>query len=93
MHLLYPFPLIFPTAYTPVDYKGGLGCDRLLVSKCPMGQIGLHGTLIEMCWRLIDVLALVVGLFQTTALLVLLHMEKKSIMVREIRKYSLQANV
>ena len=27
------------------------------------------GTLIEMCWRLIDVLALVSGLFQTTVLI------------------------
>lgn len=71
---LYAFTLSIP--HTPEYYKGGLGCDQLLVSKCPKGEIGLHDTLIETCWRLIDVLALVVGLFQTTALLVLLHIGK-----------------
>lgn len=43
--------------------------DQPVEPMCPEGQIGLGGALIETCRRLIDVLALVSGLFQTTMLI------------------------
>ncbi len=43
--------------------------DQPAEPMCPGGQIGQGGALIETCRRLIDVLALVSGLFQTTMLI------------------------
>ncbi len=43
--------------------------DQPVEPMCPGGQIGQGGALIETCRRLIDVLALVSGLFQTTMLI------------------------
>lgn len=66
-----------------------------LCALCPGGEIGQGGSLIEMCWRLIDVSAPVSGLFRTAVLIAgfTSHREKKSIVAGRARVYSLQADV
>lgn len=62
----------------------------------PGGEIGQGGSLIEMCWRLIDVWAPVSGLFRTAVLIAgfTSHREKKkSIVARGAGAYSLQADI
>lgn len=74
----------------------GVGCARPRVLGAPGGEIGQGGSLIEMCWRLIDVSAPVSGLFRTAVLIAgfTSHREKKkSIAALGAGVYSSQADI
>lgn len=61
----------------------------------PGGEIGQGGSLIEMCWRLIDVSAPVSGLFRTAGLITgfISHREKKSIVAERAGVYSSDTDI